>query len=68
MKTIYDWIFYCTEAQFCNVALYDNDIGDTVFVGSLSEVPEKYQSYEVQSFDPVDRETTCLTLNIGIEE
>lgn len=67
METVYDWIFFCTEAQFCNVVLFDNDTGEEVYKGSLNEVPEKYQNYEVQSFDPVDNETTCLTLNIGME-
>lgn len=65
MKTVYDWSFYCTESVMCEVVLFDNDIGEEVYTGSLAGVPDKYLDYEVQSFDPVYDEYSKLCLNIG---
>ena len=64
MNTVYDWKYYCTEAVFCNVVLFDNDSGEVVFEGMLADVPDEYLDWDVQSFDPVD-DVPCLTLNIG---
>lgn len=67
MKTVYDWKFFCTNSDFCDVVLFNNDEGKVVYEGMFDEVPSEYYKYCVQSFDPVSEEEPYLCLNIGLE-
>lgn len=67
MKTVYDWKFFCTESNNCQVIIFDNEIGEDVFKGTLNDVPSQYNTYYVQSFDPVSEDEPFLCLNIGLE-
>lgn len=61
--TVYDFVFLCTETGMLKVNLWSNDTEDVVWSGTLDDMPDKYRSAEVNSWDAPEKEWT-ITINI----
>ena len=62
--TVRDFMEYSIDASWQTVHIYDNDLGEEVFVGTVDEMPDKYLYGEVGSFDIIDEDCSRLTFNV----
>ena len=52
------------DANWQTVRIYDVDLGETVFEGTIDEMPDKYRYGEIGSFDIIDEHSPYFTLNV----
>lgn len=62
--SVRDFRFYCTEASFCQVAIFDLSDGENIYEGTLYDVPSDLWDYDVCSFDSINEDNPKLVLNI----
>ena len=62
--SVLDFRFYCTEASFCQVLIFDLSEGEIVHEGTLQDVPSDLWEYDVCSFDSINEDNPRLVLNI----
>ena len=66
--TVEDFLEYSIEESWQKFTLYDVDKGETVFMGHIDEMPDKYFDAEVCTFDIIDETSPRLTLNVEVSE
>jgi len=63
--TVQDFMDLCTEPSICEVEIFNLTSEEVLWNGNGYEIPEKYQSQTIESFDPPSG--AKLTLNICFE-
>ncbi len=63
MIDVYGFLVLCTDNS-TPVTIYDMNVGDNIFTGSIIDAMFEYGSYEVLSFDSPSDTNGVLTLNI----
>jgi hypothetical protein len=60
--TVYDFLSLCTERYLLSVSIYKLSAGVEMWSGAADEIPKKYASCEVCSFDPPENEVICINI------
>ena len=64
--TLYD-LFNLFTDDFQEVEIYDLGSDESVYIGTITDCPSKFLSYEVMSIDTMCEETEKLTINIEMD-
>ena len=64
--TLYD-LFNLFTDDFQEVEIYDLGSDESVYIGTITDCPSKFLSYEVMSIDTIYEETEKLTINIEMD-
>ena len=65
--TVRDFMEYSIEVGFQRFTLYDVDEGEEIFTENIDECPDEYLEAEVCTFDVINEDSPCLTLNVTFE-
>ena len=64
MMTVDEFMDLSIDSSWQKVKIYDVDLGEEVFEGTIDDMPDKYRFGEVGSFDIIDDNSPTLTLNV----
>lgn len=68
MMDVYDFCFLCTEDSEQVYKIFDLASGEVVFEGTMDDEGfDSLSKYAVQSFDPIQKGSNVLTINIDME-
>ena len=62
--TVDEFMDYSIDKGWQEVHIYDTNLEEEKFVGTVDEMPDKYLYGEIDTFDVINKESPILTLNV----